>query len=216
MPPVQIPEAYRRVRSGAAIQFQLELPAMVLPADPERLWGAVQVGTPVGLASVGLSTNPYAQQGDADVALFPFAQGACYFQTGGTNALYLIGLPVGTPVAASWTCKQPPFSAPVARSVRPATRVETRTSAIPIVYSGGSALLLPEDPTRLRVTVRTDAVFAALTTAEALASFDFMSIGPFFPGWATLETTEEIRLIDFSLGGTVAWVITDHVVPANV
>ncbi len=208
----RIPEVFIRRTRAVSIAYQIAMPAKLLENDPKRLWASVVCGT--FDVPVAVTTNPQAEVGDPDTCVFLPGQGALYFETYGSNELYIIGLPVGTPVAISTTVKQSRLAYPSRRSVRPATRIETSCGNVDLSYAGGSAPFLPADPARRRVTVKGDSVFGALTTAEAAPSFDFMTVAPFFPGYCVLEGTEELRFLDFSTGPANAGFILDREVSA--
>lgn len=208
-----IAENFLRKNILVSFEYQLTTPCKILDRDEDRLWASIQVaqaGVPMAV-----STNPYAQIGDPDTCVFLPAQGALYFETYGINELYLIGLPVGTSIAISRCIKEPRQVQTRGRDVRKATRIVTSTGGGPLAAAvGGSFPFLAADDARRRATVKIDSVFGALTTAGEAASFDFMSVAPFFPGYAVVEGTEELRFLDFFTGPTNAWWIVDREVAA--
>lgn len=208
-----IPEVFLRRTKAVSIAYQLAMPAKVLENDASRLWASVVCGT--FDVSVAVSANPLAEVGDPDTCVFEVGQGAVFFETYGSNEFYIIGLPIGTPVAISTVVKQPRLNQPVAkRNLRCATRIETTAGNHALTYASGSALLLAADTSRRRITVKGNSAFGALTTAGEAASFDFMPIAPFFPGYTVIEGTEELRFLDFGTGPSNAGYILDREVSA--
>lgn len=209
-----IPEVFYRRTRAVSIAYQIAMPAKLLENNPQRLWASVVCG--VFDVPVAISTNPTAEIGDPDTCVFYPDQGAIYFETYGTNELYIIGLPVGTPVAVTQTVKEPKPNVPPGRlSVRPATRIQTVTGNVDLNFAGGVAPFLPEDPARRRATVRGNSVFGALVTTAEAPSFDFMPIAPFFPGYCVIEGTESLVFLDFATGPTNAGFIIDREVDAT-
>lgn len=208
-----IPEVFRRRTRAVSIAYQLAMPAKVLESDIDRLWASVVCGQ--FDVPVAVTTNPLAQIGDPDTCVFLPGQGAVFFETYGTNELYIIGLPVGTPVAICTVQKEKRLSVPTGRSVRCATRCQTVTGNVDLTYAGGKAAFLPEDNDRSRIMVKGDTAFGALSTIEAAPTFDFMPLAPFFPGYCVLEGTEELVFLDFATGPTNAGYIMDRQVSAT-
>lgn len=200
-------ENFYRKTELVSFEYQLDLPCKILAENDERLWASIQIGQVV--VPLGVTTNPYAQIGDPDVAVFLPAQGACYFETYGTNELYLLNLPIGTDIAISRTFKKPKAVQELGRDVQRATSIVTvcGASSIPVVGFGQFADFLPADPTRRRVTVKGDSVFAALSDGTDPAQF--MTIAPFFPGYAVVEGTGALTFTNFGTGPTTAWWIMD-------
>lgn len=211
----RIPESFRRKRLGSAIEFQLDSPSLVVPRNNGTFWTAVQFGQTV--ADIGISTNPYAELGDPDVAVFLASQGAAYFEVHAesgimANDLFVIGLPAGVPVSVTEVRKERAVHLRAGRSVRPAFAYETTCHAIPLNFSGGTALVLPEDPQRRRVTFKANSAFTALSTTPE--TFDFQGFGPFFPGYCVIEGTEAVYALDFGLGPDTVWAIVTREVEA--
>lgn len=208
-----IAENFYRRSELISFEYQLETPCKVLADNDSRLWASIQVdqsGVPMGV-----TTNPFAQLGDSDVCMFFPAQGACYFETYGSNELYILGLPVGTSIAISSCFKEPKLVQSRGRDVRKATRIKTTCGGGVLGAAvGGSFPFLPADVTRRRAHVKGDSVFGALTTAAEALSSDFMPLAPFFPGYVVVEGTEELRFLNFGTGPTSAWWIVDSEVPA--
>lgn len=208
-----IPEVFVRRTRAVSIAYQLAMPVKILENDAKRLWASVVCGQ--FDVPVAVTTNPQAEIGDPDTCVFPVGQGAVFFETYGSNEVYILGLPIGTPVAISTVVKESKLKFPGGRrSMRQATRVETTCGNSNLVFASGSAPFLAADPTRRRVTAKGNTAFGALTTAAAAATFDFMPLAPFFPGYAVIEGTEELRFLDFATGPTNAGWIMDREVAA--
>lgn len=206
-----IPEVFYRKTKMVSIEYQLTQSLKILGEDPSRLWASFISGQIS--VDVAVSTNPYAEIGDPDTCVFLAAQGAVFFETYGSNPLYVIGLPIGTPVAITTVTKQPKSMYPVARSYRPSTRIETTCGGGPMVFDSGFAPLLPADPARRRTHVKIDSAFAAI--GDGVDAANFMPIAPFFPGYAVVEGTEALAFVDFATGPTNAWYIQDREVSAT-
>jgi hypothetical protein len=208
--PLPIHENFARVREGASIEYQLNMPGVVLPRDADRLWGSVQIGQID--APIGISHRSDAELGDPDVAQFIVPQGAAFFETYGTNELYVIGLPVGSPLSVTVVRKDVPLASRTGRSFRCATRIETVCGGGPVNFA---APFLPADPQRRRAYVRIDSPFGAVALNPSDPGVNFQTVAPFFPGYAVVEGTEALWFRDFGTGPTNAWWIVDREVSAE-
>lgn len=206
-----IAEVFYRKTKMVSIEYQLTQSLKILGEDPTRMWASFV--TSQLAVDVAVSTNPNAAVGDPDTCVFLAAQGAVFFETYGSNPLYVIGLPIGTDVAITTVTKQPKSMYPVALSCRPSTRVETTCGGGPLVFASGFAPLLPADNDRRRAHIKIDSAFGAI--GDGVVAAEFMPIAPNFPGYAVVEGTEALAFADFGTGPSNAWYIQDRDVSAT-
>lgn len=211
---VPIHEGYVRTTSYLtvySVDFSANAANEVLSLDVNRVWASVVMGA--FSTDIGISTNPLAALGDADVCMFLPAQGAVCFETYGTNALYVVG--AGRASFSVTTVHRNPKATydPNAQNAEKIV-ISTGHTVIPAAV-GNFQAFLPADPLRTRVTVKTDSALALLS--DGVDSTNFMPIAPFFPGYAAIETSAAIA---FSTAGAAhvdnAWWIIDRRAPVDV
>lgn len=210
---VPIHEGYVRTTHYCSTQAANKGPSEILSPDVNRVWASLILGA--FSTDIGISTNPHAALGDPDVCTFLPSQGAVFFETYGTNALYLIGYYVNSNATMSITTVHRNPKATYDPNAQNAEKIVTSTghTVIPAAV-GNFQAFLPADPLRTRVTVKTDSTLALLS--DGVDSMNFMPIAPFFPGYAAIETSDAIA---FSTAGGAhvdnAWWIIDRRVPVD-
>lgn len=208
MTTVTVPEQYVRKTELLSIEYQLDMPLKVLSDDPNRIWASV-VGNSTA-TNCWVSTNPLAHIGDPDVCAFYAGQGAVFFETYGTNDLYLIGPPIGTDLAISTCVRKQPATPQLSCEQRSTTRIITDCGGGPVTFASGFAPLLAADPTRRRAHVKVDAATGFAALCNGVDAANFMPVAPFFPGYAVVEGTQALAFANYATGPTSAWWIRDR------
>lgn len=207
----RIPEGYIHRSRFTLAQTSSDGVGLLLAHDVTRLWASV-VTDALG-TDAGVSTNPFAVLGDPDVCIFPVAQGVMYFETYGTNALYLIG-PGDTAISVTTAFRDPKATYDPNPQDSEKIIAVTGHTVIPAAV-GSFQAFLPADPLRTRAFVKTDSSLALLS--DGVDSMNFMPVAPFFPGYAAVETSDAIA---FSTAGGAhvdnAWWIIDRRIPVDV
>lgn len=204
-----IHEGYVRRTRYVSIECQLPQPIKVLEHDPTRLWAAVICAQTT--FDLGVTTNPLSALGQPDCATFLAAQGAMYFETYGTNEVYLLNLPIGTDIAITTMVRDPKalFIGPTGQQIFNAEKIETVTGGGAVATAvGGFQAFLPADQSRTRALVKTDAALALL--CDGVDATNFMPFSPFFPGYGVVESSDAIAFS--TLAGSInnAWYILDR------
>lgn len=192
----------------------------ILSDDPNRVWASFQFGevaTNLGITTDPFTPAPLFSPNQPNTCYFQPGQGACYFETSGTNELYVVGgfnAGATTNICITTVVKQPKAILPAGLDCRLSTRIITECGGGAVTFANGFAPLLPADLTRRRAHVKVDNANAFSALCDGVTAANFMPVAPFFPGYAVVEGTEALAFADFGTGPTSAWWIVDREVPA--